>query len=171
MLFPLTSRWMIRLLCKCWRPCMASHHHHQTAEERKGKFAWLFLNKYPTIKIKSTSTFGYTSLLLHTLHIIEQGYFPHWYAIGIQPMTHCPPVSLVWWMVLPRGPHIRCMKSQLRPTAGRTWVDPWQVQWLSPHYTTARIHIKRKEKDVKITDPKQQICKSQNFVFPWHSQI
>lgn len=41
MLFPLTSRWMIWLLCKCWRPCMASHH-HQTTGKRKGNFAWLF---------------------------------------------------------------------------------------------------------------------------------
>lgn len=40
MLFPLTSRWMIRLLCKCWRPCMAFHHHR--TGKRKGNFAWLF---------------------------------------------------------------------------------------------------------------------------------
>lgn len=77
MLFPLTSRWMIRLLCKCWRPCMVSHNR----KRERGNLNGYFKTITPPLKIQSTSTFGYTSLLLYTLHIT--GPFPL--------------VTMLWW--------------------------------------------------------------------------
>lgn len=165
MLFPFTSRWMIRLLCKCWRPYIP-------AVTKISLFPYLktitlllgnVMKQICTYSIE-TAVHQITCLdstpAVVTAHVIVLT-LP--YSINGKCMYAIselhPLLSLqAQWTSLPREHRTRCMRLWLHPTFGHTWSGLWQALSQSLHCTAGKGQLWGGEKRQDKPSVTQYTC-------------